>query len=321
MRGLVAKEDMGLHASSDGPRRGLTISAMDPAVIPLKSPAPRDPRKAERERAKLNKRLRRLVGQAIADYGMIEEGDRIMVCLSGGKDSYTLLDVLRQLQRKAPVRFELVAVHLDQKQPGYDPTVLPRYLEAEGVPFLILEQDTYSVVKRVVPAGKTMCGLCSRLRRGALYACAEREGFTKIALGHHADDILETFFLNLFFHGRMAAMPPKLRSDDGKHIVIRPLAYCRERDIARYAAERGFPILPCHLCGSQEGLERQVVKRMLSEWDRRHPGRVENILRALGEVRPSQLLDRRLFDFSTLRAFSAEPPDAAAWLGGSADRT
>jgi tRNA 2-thiocytidine biosynthesis protein TtcA len=287
---------------------------MDAAVITLRGPTLRDPRKAERERLKLQKRLRRLVGQAIADYGMIEEGDRVMVCLSGGKDSYTLLDVLRQLQRKAPVRFELVAVHLDQKQPGYDPTVLPRYLQSEGVPYLILEQDTYAVVKRVVPEGKTMCGLCSRLRRGALYACAKREGFTKIALGHHADDIVETFFLNLFFHGRMAAMPPKLRSDDGEHILIRPLAYCRERDIARYAAERGFPILPCNLCGSQEGLERQVVKAMLAEWDRRHPGRVENILRALGDLRPSQLLDRKHFDFAALKSFAGPLADAEGWL-------
>lgn len=287
---------------------------MEALALPLSTPSPRDPRRAERERLKLQKRLRRLVGQAIGDYGMIEEGDRIMVCLSGGKDSYTLLNVLRQLQRKAPVRFELVAVHLDQKQPGYDPTVLPRYLESEGVPYLILEQDTYAVVKRVVPEGKTMCGLCSRLRRGALYACAKREGFTKIALGHHADDIVETFFLNLFFHGRMAAMPPKLRSDDGEHILIRPLAYCRERDIARYAAERGFPILPCNLCGSQEGLERQVVKALLAEWDRRHPGRVENILRALGDIRASQLLDRKHFDFAALKSFAGPLADAEGWL-------
>lgn len=284
------------------------------SVVPLSPPNPRDPRRAERERLKLEKRLRRLVGQAIADYGMIEEGDRIMVCLSGGKDSHTLLDLLRRLRARAPVRFELVAVHLDQKQPGYDPELLPRFLEAEGVPYRILEQDTYSVVKRVVPEGKTMCGLCSRLRRGALYACAKREGFTKIALGHHADDIVATFFLNLFFHGRIAAMPPKLRSDDGEHIVIRPLAYCRERDIARYATSRGFPILPCRLCGSQEGLEREAVKAMLAEWDRRHPGRVENILRALASVRPSQLLDRELFDFGALRRGGGPPPDPRAWL-------
>ena len=205
---------------------------------------------------KLAKQLRRQVGQAIADFHLIEEGDRGMVCLSGGKDSYTLLALLRQLQAKAPVRFELVAVHLDQKQPGYDPDVLPNYLRSGDMPFQILEQDTYSVVKRVVPEGKTMCGLCSRLRRGSLYSFAEREGFTKIALGHHRDDIVETLFLNMFYHATLKAMPPKLLSDDGKHVVIRPLAYCRENDIAEYAEQQGFPIMPCNLCGSQETLQR-----------------------------------------------------------------
>ena len=219
---------------------------------------------------KLAKRLRRQCGQAIADYNMIEDGDRIMVCLSGGKDSYTLLTLLRQLQAKAPVRFELVAVHLDQKQPDYDPHVLPQYLRAIDMPFRIIEQDTYSVVKRVVPEGKTMCGLCSRLRRGALYHFAEREGFTKIALGHHRDDIVETLFLNLFHHSSLKAMPPKLLSDDGKHVVIRPLAFCRENDIAEYAETQQFPIMPCNLCGSQETSQRKAIKQMLGDWERKH---------------------------------------------------
>lgn len=262
---------------------------------------------------KLAKRLRRQIGEAIGDYRMIEEGDRIMVCLSGGKDSYTMLEMLRQLQARAPVRFELVAVHLDQKQPGYPPEVLPGYLESIGVPYTILEQDTYSVVKRVVPEGKTMCGLCSRLRRGALYAHAKREGFTKIALGHHRDDIVETFFLNLFFHAKLAAMPPKLQSEDGEHLVIRPLAYCAEEDIARYAEARAFPIIPCTLCGSQETLQRKAVGAMLDEWECRHPGRVETIFRALGDIRPSQLADRKRFDFAGLGARGLAA-DAAAWL-------
>jgi len=270
---------------------------------------------------KLAKRLRRQVGQAIADYNMIEDGDRIMVCLSGGKDSYTLLDILRQLQAKAPVRFEIVAVHLDQKQPDYDASVLPGYLQSIGVPFEIIEQDTYSVVKRVVPEGKTMCGLCSRLRRGALYAHAERGGFTRIALGHHRDDIVETLFLNMFHHSTLKAMPPKLRSDDGKHVVIRPLAYCRESDIAEYAALRAFPIMPCNLCGSQETLQRKAVKQMLQDWERRFPGRIENVFRSLTAVAPSQLADRELFDFSALgsRAAGAAPTQADWLLGPAAD--
>jgi tRNA 2-thiocytidine biosynthesis protein TtcA len=270
-------------------------------------------RKDKFEFDKLAKRLRRQVGEAIGDYRMIEEGDRVMVCLSGGKDSYTMLDILRQLKAKAPVRFELVAVHLDQKQPGYPPEVLPGYLESIGVPYTILEQDTYSVVKRVVPEGKTMCGLCSRLRRGALYAHAKREGFTKIALGHHRDDIVETFFLNLFFHAKLAAMPPKLQSEDGEHIVIRPLAYCAEADIARYAKARAFPIIPCTLCGSQETLQREVVGAMLKDWERRYPGRIETIFRALTDVRPSQLADRDLFDFAALGS-RGPALDAADWL-------
>jgi len=275
-----------------------------------------DPRKAEFEALKLCKRLRHQVGRAIGDFRMIEAGDRVMVCLSGGKDSYTLLDVLLQLRAKAPVDFELHAVHLDQKQPGYDPDVLPRYLEGRGVPYTVLEQDTYSVVKRVVPEHKTMCGLCSRLRRGALYRHAEEQGFTKIALGHHRDDVVETLFLNLFFHAKISAMPPKLRSDDGKHVLIRPLAYCAEDDIARYAQAQRFPIMPCNLCGSQETLQRKTIKAMLREWERSHPGRVDNIFRALSDVRPSQLADRNLFDFEAL---GGAAPDARAWLAGVAE--
>jgi tRNA 2-thiocytidine biosynthesis protein TtcA len=272
------------------------------------------------EAHKLAKRLRRQVGQAIADYNMIEDGDRVMVCLSGGKDSYTLLDILRLLQAKAPVRFELVAVHLDQKQPDYDAAILPDYLRSIGMPFEILEQDTYSVVKRVIPEGKTMCGLCSRLRRGALYTYAERHGFSRIALGHHRDDIVETLFLNMFYHSKLKAMPPKLKSDDGKHIVIRPLAYCRERDIADYAALKAFPIMPCNLCGSQETLQRQAIKQMLHDWERKHPGRIENTFRALTAVAPSQLADANLFDFAALgsRASGAHPSQAD-WLLGPAE--
>ncbi len=274
-------------------------------------------RKQDFEHNKLAKRLRRQAGQAIADFGMIEEGDKIMVCLSGGKDSYTLLDLLLQLQAKAPVRFELVAVNLDQKQPDFPEHVLPDYLGALGVDFTILEQDTYSVVKRVVPEGKTMCSLCSRLRRGALYTHATRHGFTKIALGHHRDDIAATFLMNLFFHAKLATMPPKLLSDDGQHVVIRPLAYCKEADIARYAQLRGFPIIPCNLCGSQENLQRKQVGRLLAEWERTAPGRVDQIVRALGDVRPSQLADRSLFDFHALGRHSAAPlPDTHAWLAG-----
>ncbi len=251
---------------------------------------------------KLQAQLRGLVGKAIADYGMIADGDRVMVCLSGGKDSYTLLDMLLSLQRSAPVKFEITAVNLDQKQPGFPADVLPRYLENLGVAHRIIEQDTYSVVKRVIPEGKTMCGLCSRLRRGALYRFAAENGMTKIALGHHRDDIVETLFLNLFFGGRLKAMPPKLLSEDGRHIVIRPLAYVSEAAIARYAAHARFPIIPCTLCGSQSNLERSNVKTMLRDWELRYPGRMESIFSSICNVEGSQLADPALFDFAGLEA-------------------
>ena len=249
---------------------------------------------------RLESRLRTQVGKAIEDYGMIVDGDRVMVCLSGGKDSYAMLSLLLALQRAAPVSFELVAVNLDQKQPGFPAHVLPDHLTALGVPFHVLEQDTYSVVKRVIPEGKTTCGLCSRLRRGALYTFAAENGFTKIALGHHLDDIIETLFLNLFFGGTLKAMPPKLKSDDGRNVVIRPLAYCRERELARYATAKAFPLIPCNLCGSQENLQRKEIKAMLAEWERKHPRRIESIAAALGNIAPSQLMDAGLFDFAAL---------------------
>jgi tRNA 2-thiocytidine biosynthesis protein TtcA len=249
---------------------------------------------------KLQKNLRHRVGDAIADYSMIEAGDKVMVCLSGGKDSYTLLDILLNLQKTAPIRFEIIAVNLDQKQPGFPEYVLPDYLASIGVPFHIIERDTYSVVKRVIPEGATTCGLCSRLRRGTLYGYAEANGITKIALGHHRDDILETFFLNIFYGGKLKAMPPKLLSDDKKNIVIRPLAYCREKDIDRYAAFKQFPIIPCNLCGSQENLQRKAMKVMLSAWDKQFPGRLETIFTSLQNISPSQLADTALFDFANL---------------------
>jgi tRNA 2-thiocytidine biosynthesis protein TtcA len=250
---------------------------------------------------KLAKRLRRQVGEAIADFDMIQDGDKVMVCLSGGKDSYALLDVLLSLKGHAPINFDVVAVNLDQKHPGFPAEVLPNYLTSIGVPFRIIEQDTYSVVKRVIPEGKTMCSLCSRLRRGALYRAAKEIGATKIALGHHRDDILETFFLNLFHGGRLKAMPPKLVSDDGQHIVIRPLAYCREQDLEEYAKLRQFPIIPCNLCGSQDNLQRQVVKNMLQEWEKKFPGRLETMFASLQRTSPSHLLDPRQFDFANLK--------------------
>lgn len=249
---------------------------------------------------KLRKRLERNVAQAITDYNMIEEGDKVMVCLSGGKDSYTLLDTLSALQARAPISFELFAMNLDQKQPGFPEEVLPNYLSEFGVPFHIAHQDTYSVVKAKIPEGKTMCSLCSRLRRGVIYRVAGEMGATKIALGHHRDDILETFFLNLFFGGRLKAMPPKLVSDDGQNIVIRPLAYCQEKDIARYARAREFPIIPCTLCGSQETLQRKQVHKMLDEWDAADPKRLDTIFRSLKHTTPSHLLDKSLFDFEGL---------------------
>jgi tRNA 2-thiocytidine biosynthesis protein TtcA len=259
-------------------------------------------RKERTEFNKLQKRLRRNVGNAIVDYNMIEEGDRVMVCLSGGKDSYGMLDILLNLRHSAPVDFELVAVNLDQKQPGFPEEVLPDYLTALGVPFYVLEKDTYSIVKEVIPEGKTTCGLCSRLRRGSLYGFAQDIGASKIALGHHRDDIVETLFLNMFFNGSLKAMPPKLLSDDRRNVVIRPLAYCKEKDLARYADYKAFPIIPCNLCGSQENLQRVQVKKMLAEWERQYPGRTETIFRSIRNVAPSQLGDGDLFDFRGLKA-------------------
>jgi tRNA 2-thiocytidine biosynthesis protein TtcA len=269
----------------------------------------RDPRKIEFEANKLRKRLRRQVGEAIGDYGLIAPHDRVMVCVSGGKDSYGLLDILLTLKDRAPFPFEIVAVNLDQKQPGFPADVLPRYLERRGVAFRIVEQDTYSVVKRLIPEGGTLCSLCSRLRRGVLYRVASEIGATRIALGHHRDDLLATFFLNLFFGGKLKTMPPKLVSDDGRHVVIRPLAYVRERDLARFAELNAYPIIPCNLCGSQEHLQRKQVTAMLREWERKHPGRIESIFNALGNVAPSHLLDRALFDFPGVRATGRREPD------------
>jgi tRNA 2-thiocytidine biosynthesis protein TtcA len=275
---------------------------------PVQHSPVRDPRRAQFEANKLTKRLQRLAGEAIADFSMIEAGDRVMVCLSGGKDSYGLLDVLMALQRRAPVPFTLVAVNLDQKQPGFPADVLPRYLTALGVDFRIAEQDTYSVVKRLIPEGATMCSLCSRLRRGVLYRVATELGATKIALGHHRDDLMATFFLNLFFGGKLKTMPPKLVSDDGRHVVIRPLAYVRERDLAAYADYREFPIIPCTLCGSQDNLQRKQVGLMMKEWERKHPGRLDSIFNALGKVEATHLLDRSLNDFAAIRASGIAQP-------------
>ncbi|HSN47001.1 MAG TPA: tRNA 2-thiocytidine(32) synthetase TtcA [Casimicrobiaceae bacterium] len=286
-----------------------------PALDPVPSPPPvpaaarRDPRRAEFEANKLRKRLRRQVGEAIGDYGLVAPGDRVMVCVSGGKDSFGLLDILLTLKDRAPVDFEVIAVNLDQKQPDFPADVLPRYLAERGIPHRIVEQDTFSVVKRVIPEGGTMCSLCSRLRRGALYRVATELGATKIALGHHRDDILATFFLNLFFGGKLKTMPPKLVSDDGRHVVIRPLAYVRERDLARYADLSRFPIIPCNLCGSQEHLQRKQVTAMLREWEKKHPGRVDSVYNALAKVVPSHLLDRSLFDFAAVRATGRAEPD------------
>lgn len=271
------------------------------SVEQLLETLPRDSRRADTEHNKRSKRLHRLVGEAINDFKMVESGDKIMVCLSGGKDSYGLLDILISLKARAPIEFELIAVNLDQGHPGFPTDTLPTYLSSLGLPFHIEKQDTHSIVKRVIPEGQTMCSLCSRLRRGVLYRLADELGATKIALGHHRDDILETFFLNLFFGGTLKTMPPKLLSDDGLHTVIRPLAYVEERDLEAWAADRGFPIIPCDLCGSQENLQRQQIKRMLVDWRRQHPGRIESMFQALGRVVPSHLLDRSLFEFDQLR--------------------
>jgi tRNA 2-thiocytidine biosynthesis protein TtcA len=265
--------------------------------------------KVAHENNKLHKRLCRQVGQAIGDFNMIEDGDRVMVCLSGGKDSYALLDILLALRERAPIRFEIIAVNLDQKQPNFPAHVLPDYLTRLGVPFHIENQDTYSIVKRVIPEGKTTCSLCSRLRRGILYRVADELGATKIALGHHRDDILETFFLNMFFGAKLKSMPPKLQSDDGRHVVIRPLAYVKESDTERYAEVRQFPIIPCDLCGSQENLQRKQLKAMLRDWEKKHPGRVENIFSALSTVVPSHLMDPKLFNFRELHASGVADPD------------
>lgn len=279
-----------------------------------------DARKQQYEDNKLEKRLRRQVGQAIADFDMIGPGERVMVCLSGGKDSYALLDILLALRASAPVPFEIVAFNLDQKHPGFPAHVLPDYLRSRGVPFHIAEQDTHSVVKRVVPEGKTMCGLCSRLRRGVIYRVAEELGATRIALGHHRDDILETFFLNLFFAARLKAMPPKLRSDDGRHVLIRPLAYVAEEDLVRFAEIRQFPIIPCNLCGSQETLQRAQVKEMMRQWERQYPGRTETMFRSLFNVSASHLLDRGLFDFSAFQRIGNRAEEADDGLEGEAER-
>ncbi len=290
--------------------------ASEIALVPFPAPGvAAGAARPSRNFKRLQAELRGLVGKAIDDYAMIRDGDKIMVCLSGGKDSYTLLDLLLSLQRSAPVRFELLAVNLDQKQPGFPAHVLPDYLSALGVPWQVIEQDTYAVVKRVIPEGKTMCSLCSRLRRGALYRHAHEHGCTKIALGHHRDDILETLFLNLFYGGKLKAMPPKLLSDDGRHIVIRPLAYVPERLVTRYAKARRFPLIPCTLCGSQPNLQRAALGRMLAAWEREHPGRLESIFAALKDVAPSQLADPALFDFAGLDARRAAPGPGAGEAG------
>ncbi|AZG10975.1 tRNA 2-thiocytidine(32) synthetase TtcA [Pigmentiphaga sp. H8] len=284
---------------------------MDAIVIPATpaADAGRARLKLERERNKLEKRLMREAGRAIGDFNMIEAGDRVMVCLSGGKDSYGMLDILLKLRERAPIDFDLIAVNLDQKQPGFPDDVLPCYLTELGVPFHIETQDTYSIVTRVIPEGKTMCSLCSRLRRGILYRVADELKATKIALGHHRDDILATFFMNMFYGGQLKSMPPKLVSDDGRHTVIRPLAYIKEDDLIAYAQWKGFPIIPCNLCGSQENLKRKEAGRLIDEWERAFPGRIENIFNALSRVTPSHLLDRGLFDFANLRPTGVPDPD------------
>ncbi|PTQ88369.1 tRNA 2-thiocytidine biosynthesis protein TtcA [Agitococcus lubricus] len=284
----------------------MTVEIFAPDALPHAKPAPVDESlvadpKSRTEFNKLQKRLRRLTGQAIADYNMIEDGDKIMVCLSGGKDSYTMLDILLSLQMSAPIKFDIVAVNLDQKQPNFPEDVLPNYLTARGIPHFILEKDTYSIVKELTPEGKTYCAVCSRLRRGSLYGFAKEIGATKVALGHHRDDIMATLFLNLFHGGKLKAMPPKLLSDDGENILIRPLAYCEEKDIIEYARYKAFPIIPCNLCGSQENLQRAMINDMLRDWGKKYPGRLESIFTAIQNVAPSQLADRELFDFVSLK--------------------
>ncbi|GAP37746.1 tRNA 2-thiocytidine(32) synthetase TtcA [Piscinibacter sakaiensis] len=291
--------------AATGPAAEAATPAPAPAAGGRHSPEAR----AAYEANKLSKRLHRQVGQAITDFRMIEDGDKVMVCVSGGKDSYALLDILINLRRRAPVRFDLVAVNLDQKQPGFPAEVLPAYLGGLGVPFHIENQDTYSIVKRLVPEGQTMCSLCSRLRRGILYRVASELGATKIALGHHRDDMVQTLFMNMFFGGRMKGMPPKLVSDDGRHVVIRPLAYVAETDLERWAAHRAFPIIPCTLCGNQENLQRVQMKQMLRDWEARWPGRIDNLFNAMGRVVPSHLMDRNLYPFETLQATGVADPD------------
>ena len=285
---------------------------MNPEILEAAAPteAAAEPNaKASLAINKLSKRLHRQVGQAIVDYNMIEEGDKVMVCLSGGKDSYSMLDILLNMQQRAPINFEIVAVNLDQKQPGFPEHILPEYLKSRGVPFHIEEQDTYSIVKRLVPEGKTTCSLCSRLRRGNLYRVASELGATKIALGHHRDDIIVTLLLNMFFGARMKGMPPKLVSDTGQHVVIRPLAYVAEPDLVRWAAHREFPIIPCNLCGSQENLQRVQVKAMINDWEKKFPGRIENMFTAMGNIVPSHMMDRDLFPFQTIKATGQADPN------------
>ncbi len=289
---------------------------MQPAPLQTSPPA-----KLADETEKLQTRLCRLVGQAIADYRLIEDGDKVMVCLSGGKDSYGLLDILLLLRQRAPIHFDLVAVNLDQKQPGFPAHVLPDYLTNRGIPFHIETRDTYSIVKRLIPEGQTTCSLCSRLRRGHLYRIATDLGATKIALGHHRDDINETLFLNLFFTGKLKAMPPKLRSKDGRHLVIRPLAYVKEADLARYAALRSFPIIPCDLCGSQEDLKRKEVKTLLQQWENRSPGSSDSVAAAIANVAPSLLMDQRLFNFHDLQASPGHTSEGDAWLDAAPPAT
>ncbi|MBU0917242.1 MAG: tRNA 2-thiocytidine(32) synthetase TtcA [Gammaproteobacteria bacterium] len=303
---LFAHAALAVEAAAGLPVAEATVAAAERAEqSQAEAAADKAAKRHAFEMNKLSKRLHREVGEAITDFNMIEDGDKVMVCMSGGKDSYSLLDILMNLQKRAPINFEIVAVNLDQKQPGFPEHVLPEYLTKVGVPFRIEEQDTYSVVKRVVPEGKTTCSLCSRLRRGILYRVATELGCTKIALGHHRDDILQTMFMNMFFGSKLKGMPPKLVTDNGEHVVIRPLAYCREKDLAKYAEHREFPIIPCNLCGSQEGLQRQQMREMINEWDEKFPGRVDNMFTALANIVPSHMMDKKLYPFTTIQATGA----------------